>query len=115
MAAPALEARNPLLAVTAPGRGGKTAPEQAGIAISRRGVIVTAFRQNPDGEGTLLRGWEQAGQTGEVSLTLPAGAIFKFATPVSLRGEVVGDPLTIRSGKLAFGLHAYGPASYLLK
>ena len=92
MATPALEARNPLLAVAATGTGDKLPAEQAGLTVSRKGVTVTAFGQNPDGTGTLLRVWEKAGVSGELSVKLPAGAKFKTAQPVNLRGEKAGGP-----------------------
>ncbi len=112
MATPALEARNPLLAVIATGAGDKFPAEQSGVAVSRKGVLVTAFGANPDGAGTLLRVWEQAGVGGEAVVTLPA--TFRRATPVNLRGERAGEPIPVRGGKLAFNLGAYAPASYVL-
>ena len=56
----ALEARNPLQAAVAEKNGGTLSPVQSGIELSRPGVIVTAFGEDPDGNtGTLLRIWEQ--------------------------------------------------------
>jgi len=43
--------------------------------------------------GTLLRVWEQSGQSGEVELTLPSGFKATRAQPVTLRGEKAGLPL----------------------
>jgi hypothetical protein len=119
---PALEARNPLLAVCADGKGDKLPASQTGIAVSRKGTIVTAFGQNPDGKGTILRVWEQTGISGELTVTLPlgppsasSGSVFKTATPVNLRGEKTGDPVKIANGKLLFELKAYAPASFVLE
>lgn len=109
------EARVPLLAGEAACPAGKLPATQAGLTASRPGVLVTAFGGNPDGDGTLLRMWEQAGKTGEFSMTFPAGAKFKTATPVNLRGEVLGNPLQVRDGRLAFPLRAYAPVSYVLE
>jgi hypothetical protein len=109
---PAWEARLPLLAVKADGPGGALPATQGGLSVSRPGVLVTAFGQNPDGPGTLLRLWEQAGVAGKVVVILPGN--FKIATPVSLRGEKTGPPLSIRSGKLLLDLPALAPASFLL-
>ena len=112
---PGRETRVPLLAGTADGVAGKLPPTQAGLTASRPGVLVTAFGGNPDGNGTLLRVWEQAGKTGEFSVTFPVGANFKTATPINLRGEVLGDPLPVQDGKLAFKLGAFAPASFRLE
>ena len=114
IATPALESRNPLVAVFATGEGMKLPAERSGIAVSRKGILVTAFGQNPDGEGTLLRVWERAGITGELTVTFPSGVKFATATPVNLRGEKTGEPLSISDGKLAFPLGRYAPASFIL-
>ncbi len=118
IATPSLEARNPLLAVAATGTGTQLPATHAGLTVSRQGALVTAFGQNPDGPGTLLRVWEQTGITGDltVSLGAPASADSSFttATPVNLRGEKSARPLDIKNGKLTINLHAYAPASFLL-
>ena len=59
-------------------RRGNFPPTASGLALSRRGVLLTAFGDNPDGAGTCLRVWEQAGASGELTVTLPAST--KFAT-----------------------------------
>jgi hypothetical protein len=114
LAAPGSEARVPLLAATADGTAGTLPPTQAGLSVSRPGVLVTAFGANPDGPGTLLRVWEQTGTAGEVLVTLPAGAKFSTATPINLRGEKSGAPIRIGDGKLTLNLRAFAPVSYAL-
>ncbi|MEI6784186.1 MAG: hypothetical protein WCQ21_25115 [Verrucomicrobiota bacterium] len=113
MATPALEARNPLLAVATTGSGGQLPAEQSGLSVSRPGALVTAFGVNPDGKGTLLRVWEQAGASGDLTVSVPGK--FKSATPVNLRGETSGKPHAINAGKLVFNLSAYAPASFILE
>ncbi len=113
LAVPSWEARLPLLACAADGAGGTLPPAQAGVSVSRPGVLVTAFGANPDGAGTLLRVWEQAGVGGEAVVTLPGA--FRRATPVNLRGERAGEARPVRDGKLAIALGAYAPASYTLE
>ena len=110
---PSWDARLPLLAAAADGSAGKLPKTQAGLGLSRSGVLVTAFGQNPDGPDTLLRVWDQTGKTGKLVVTLPGK--FKLAMPVNLRGEKAGEPVRIRGSKLTFDLHAYAPASYLLQ
>ncbi len=113
---PSWEARVPLLAAGADGPAGKLPATQAGLEISRPGVLVTAFGADPDGvnKGTLLRVWDQSGVTGDVAATLPPGLKASLATPVTLRGENAGAPIRIRDDKLGFNLHAYAPASFIL-
>ncbi|WP_158617975.1 glycoside hydrolase family 38 N-terminal domain-containing protein [Chitinophaga lutea] len=110
------EARVPLMAVAAGGQGKKLPSRQAGITVSRKGVLVTAFGADPDGnKGTLLRLWEQAGNAGELTVTLPKGQTFSKATPVSLRGETAGKPVKIINGKLNCSIRQFGPASFILE
>jgi hypothetical protein len=114
LVAPGWETRVPLLAATATGSAGSLPATKAGLSVSRPGVLVTAFGANPDGQGTLLRVWEQTGNAGEVTVTLPAGAPYKSATPVDLRGEKAGEPVRVAGGKLDLNLRAFAPASYIL-
>jgi len=110
---PAWEARVPLLAAETGGAVGKLPATQTGVSVSRAGVLVTAFGKNPDSAGTLLRVWEQAGKSGEISVTIPGK--FTMAKPVNLRGEKTGEPVQIRGGKLTINLPAYAPASFVLQ
>jgi hypothetical protein len=106
------ETRVPLLAAVADGPAGKLPKTQAGVTVSRSGVLVTAFGANPDGQGTLLRVWDQTGETGKLVVTIPGN--FKTATPVNLRGEKTGTPIPIQAGKLTFNLPACAPVSVIL-
>jgi alpha-mannosidase len=123
---PSLEARTPLLVAEANGKAGDLPVEQAGISVSRKGIQVTAFRHNsPDNpvfataaansNAALLRLWEQGGNSGNVIVALPKGQNYTQATPVNLRGEIMGKPIKINGGKLAFMLKAYAPASFVLE
>jgi hypothetical protein len=110
------ETRLPLLVAHANGPGGPLPKKQAGLSISRKGVLVTAFGADPDNNaGTLLRVWEQAGISGMITVALPSGATFKTATPVNLRGEKTGGSIAITNNKLNLTLRAYAPASFILK
>jgi hypothetical protein len=110
---PSWEIRQPLLAAAADGPAGQLPASHAGLTVSRKGVLVTAFGANPDGDGTLLRVWEQAGVSGELAITLPAG--FATATPVNLRGERTGSPIGITNHTLSIPLGKYAPASFILR
>lgn len=112
----ALETRNPLKAVAVERNEGKLPRYQSGIQVSRKGTVVTAFGEDPDGNsGTLLRVWEQVGIAGRLTITLPKGMDVSTATPVNLRGETSGEPILIVAGKFEWDLGAYAPASFILK
>jgi hypothetical protein len=111
---PSLEMRYPVQTASVNARPGKLPMQQEGLSVSRSGVMVTAFGANPDGEGTLLRVWEQTGTSGKVTVNFPEAMKFKKATPVNLRGEKTGKSMKIESGKLEFDLGAYAPASVIL-
>ncbi len=114
---PSWEARLSLLAPTADGPAGQLPKTQSGVSVSRPGVLVTAFGADPDGvnKGTLLRVWDQTGNTGEVTINLPPGFKAERATPVDLRGEKAGEPFRIGNDKITFKLPAYAPASFMLE
>jgi len=117
LAVPALEARNPLQVVVTQGANPGTLPAQhAGLAVSRKGVVVTAFGEDPNGHaGTLLRLWEMAGTSGNLIVTLPEGVKATKASPVDLRGEKTGEAMEIKDGRIALPLKAWVPASFLLQ
>jgi hypothetical protein len=98
----------------ADGPSGQLPFESGGLSLSRTGVLLTAYGPHPYGTGTLLRVWEQAGTTGELAVTLPAGSKFATATPVNLRGEAWGEPVKITDGKFSFLMKAFAPASFIL-
>ena len=70
---------------------------------------MTAFCPNPDGAGTVLRVWEQAGKGGTITVTLPKGMKATSARPVNLRGEPAGEPIAIvgNSGEYTSGPHLH--------
>jgi hypothetical protein len=113
--APSLETRSPLLAAVAVGAPGKLPPTQRGLELSRKGVQVTAFGGNPDGDGTVLRLWELAGKSGSCRVSLPAGFNVSSVQPVNLRGEPAGAPVPVKNGTFSVSLKAFAPASFVFK
>jgi len=109
-----MEARWPALAATANGKGGSLPAEQTGIELSRPGLLVTAFGKNPDGNGIVLRLWEQTGKGGTCTVTLPKGTTAKTAQPCNLRGEPTGKPLPIKNHSFNINLKPYAPFSIIL-
>ena len=112
---PSLEMRYPVQTGSANTYRGKLPVQQRGLSVSRPGVMVTAFGTNPDGEGTLLRVWEQAGVSGELIVELPSENKATMATPVNLRGEKIGEGIPVRDDKLTFELGAFAPFSFILE
>jgi alpha-mannosidase len=112
---PALEARYPLQAARADGPGGKLPTAQAGLELSLKGVLVTAFGRNPDGAGTVLRLWEYAGNSGACWVRLPAGIDVEEVQPVNLRGESAGAPIPVKQGMFTANLTAFAPATFIMK
>ncbi len=110
---PSSEFRMPLQAVKAYNNGGNLPVVAAGVQLSMKGVAVTAFGKNPDGNGTILRLWEQAGNKGSCTVTLPANHPFKTAQMCNLRGEFLAEKFIINN-EIKVKLNAYEPVSILL-
>jgi len=116
MSVPALEARYPLQVTPPENSTGQLPAARKGVELSRKGVLVTAFGEDPDGnQGTLLRLWEMTGEPGEIKVALPRYSHFTSATPVNLRGEVAGKPIRIVQGTFNTYIREFGPASFILK
>jgi len=62
----------------------------------------------------VLRVWEQSGQGGPLTVTLPTGTKAAKAQPVNLRGEPAGEPIPIINGQFTVPLGAWAPASFVL-
>lgn len=110
---PAWETRLPLQAGIANNPGGKLPVTKSGLTLSEKGILVTAYGKNPDGEGTLLRLWENAGKDRACEVTLP-NQINGIAQPVNLRGIPEGSPITIQEGKFRIYIGKFAPASVLI-
>jgi len=111
---PSLEARYPLLATMAEGKGGTQPRTRTGLELSRKGVLVTAFGANPDGAGTVLRLWELAGRSGTCRVRLPKGLRPAQVQPVDLRSRPAGPAIPAYGGAFVCALHAFAPTSLLL-
>jgi hypothetical protein len=111
---PALEQRHPLVATAGTGKGGTLPVVQSGLSLSDKGLLVTAFGPNPDGEGTIVRIWEKSGKTGKLTITLPAGTHFTTAQPCNLRGIKAGSPISISDNKIELSYQSYQPISLIL-
>lgn len=115
---PALEARYPLLAGFATGDAGAQPVRREGLSTDRRGLLVTAFGADPDGEGVRLRLWELAGAKGEVRVRLPDGQRFGGVQAIDLRGRpaagAAGAVVRAGSGGLRIPVDAFAPVTVRL-
>lgn len=111
---PAAEMLTPVLVGYADGTAGKLPETATGLTLSRSGIEVTSFTDNPDGEGYTLRLWESLGSSREVTVTLPKGMRASKATPVNLRGEKIGSAVPIRSENFTFFIKGHAPATFVI-
>lgn len=111
---PSEEFRSPLKAVMSGGDGGSLPVAATGVQLSMKGVVVTAFGKNPDGAGTVLRLWEQAGNSGSCTVTLPANHTYKTARFCNLRGEPLSGVFNIKD-KIEVDIKPYEPVSIQLQ
>ena len=105
----------PLKAAYSGGNRGNLPVSNHGVTLSEKGILVTAFGPNPDGDGTLLRLWEQAGKSGDCIVLLPDNMKAAYAYPVNLRGERTGEKLPITDRKLKINIGSYKPYSFIIK
>jgi hypothetical protein len=98
----------------AEGAAGNLLVTKTGISVSRTGILITAFGENPDGDGTILRLWEQAGISGNCAVKLGLGNSVKAVIPIDLRGNIIGKKISVNKGTFSFYLGKYAPASFLL-
>ena len=84
-----------------------------GISLSRKGVLITAFKNEVDGK--LLRLWEQAGKSGLCIVSLE-GSSFKKAYPCNLLGEIIDvKGIEILENSFQFIIKPNQPISFILK
>ena len=111
---PSEETRVPLKGVFYEGPKGKSPLMQDGISLNRKGILVTAFKK--EGEGKLLRLWEQAGNSGLCEVSLLKDSDHKKAYPCNLRGEIIDENgIEISNNLFQFIIKANQPVSFILK
>jgi alpha-mannosidase len=91
-------------------------PRAAAGGSRRRGLLVTAFGPNPYGKGTLLRLWEQAGDSDLCMVQLPAGMQARAARPCDLRGQPAASPIPVsEKGAFSLMINPLAPVSVILE
>ena len=109
------EFRSPLKATLLSEKQGSLPFSKSGVVLSRKGILITSFGPNPFGVGTLIRLWEQSGESGKCKITLPDGVTFTKAVPVNLRSEIAGNVIAIKDNSFEIEIGAYKPASFLIE
>jgi alpha-mannosidase len=95
-----------LQAVPVQEHGGKWTPRQSLVTIEPENVVLTAVKKAEDGDALILRFYEWAGKSGEVRISVPAGAT--GATLTNLMEQPEGAPLSISaSGQFTVPIHAF--------
>ena len=84
---PESETRVSLLASVGTGPRATLPSSQSGVKVPRPGVLVTALKQKSKVKVTFMRLWELVGESGKVTVHLPAGSPARIARPVDLRGN----------------------------
>jgi hypothetical protein len=111
---PSEETRVLLKGVFHDGRRGNGLVSQAGVSLSRRGILLTALKRQE--KGMLLRLWEQTGTGGPCAVTLPQGSAFTVACPCDLRGgRTCANGIEISGGTFEFTARPNQPATFILK
>jgi hypothetical protein len=111
---PSEEIRNPMMVSYADGAAGKQVVTSKGVSVSEKGVLVTFFGKNRDGEGDVIRLWEQSGKTSPCMVTLPVDNKYKSVQPCNLRGEKIGKEISIRNNAFEVKMNANQPSSFIL-
>jgi alpha-mannosidase len=112
---PSEEFRNPLMCALATGKPGKLPSVLKGISLSEKGILVTAFGKNRDGEGDILRLWEQNGVSCRCRITLPKECRYISAQPCNLRGEKLGNSIPVSGQTFEVPINGYQPVTFILK
>jgi alpha-mannosidase len=81
-------------------------PERHSFAgIQDTNVVLTAMKRSENGKGLVMRFFESAGQSGNVTLTVPPGAT--SATVVNLMEKPEGSPLNVTGDKVTVPVTPY--------
>jgi hypothetical protein len=112
---PSEEFRSPLRGVIGTGLAGEHPALASWIKTSMKGVQLSSFYKNPQGEGYILRLWEQSGELGTCTVEMAFDKPFKRAIPVNLRGQFPGKEIPIKEGKFNIQINPYQPVTLLLQ
>jgi hypothetical protein len=111
---PSEETRVPLKGAFYEGPEGNSPLVQEGISLSRKGILLTACKE--EGNDTLLRLWEQSGRDGPCEISFPEDHGYQKAYSCNLRGEIIdASGIEFSGNTLQVTFKAYEPKTLLLK
>jgi alpha-mannosidase len=87
-----------LKAMQVPAHTGSMKAEHSFVSLAEQNVVLTAMKKTESGDGLVLRFYEWAGKSGNVTLTVPSGAT--GATLVNLMEKSEGKDLSVASDKV---------------
>ncbi|MDQ6652042.1 MAG: glycosyl hydrolase-related protein, partial [Acidobacteriota bacterium] len=94
-----------LRAMQVDAHAGSLPAEHSYSSVRGDNVILTAIKKAEDGDGLIFRFYEWAGKTGDVAITVPAGAT--SATLTNLMEQSEGSPLTVSKDQVTVPVHPY--------
>lgn len=112
---PSRETRNQLVAACSDRTDGTQPLQKEGVKLSAKGVEVTALGPNIDGDGTILRLWEQSGKDQKVTVTLPEELKATMVIPVDLRGQQTGKAIKVTNHQFEIEIGKNAPFTVLLE
>jgi alpha-mannosidase len=84
---------------------GKFPVERSFVTVSNPNVVLTAMKKAEDDNGLIFRFYEWAGTSGDVRITVPAGAT--SATLTNLMEQPEGAPLSISNNQVTATVHPF--------
>ena len=95
----------PLQAMQVESHEGSLASRHSFVDVSGDHVVLTALKKAEDSNALLLRFYEWAGRSGDVTITFPDGA--KSASLANLMEAPEGPPLALSNGKVTVPTHPF--------
>ena len=110
---PAWEARSPLQAALLDAPAGGLPPQQAGIELSRKGVLLTAWGRTRTAAARSC-GFGSKREKAAFARSVCPAAVHATLQPCNLRGAPQAAPIAPHDGRHEIPLKPFAPASFLL-
>ncbi len=94
-----------LKAIQVEAHDGKMPVQHSFASVDADNVVLTAMKKTEDGDALLFRFYEWAGKTGDVQLSVPAGA--QSAKLANLMEDPSGDDLPMSGNKITVPVHPF--------
>jgi alpha-mannosidase len=94
-----------LQAMQVAAHAGSLGSEHSYAAVPAENVVLTTMKKAEDSDSLILHAYEWAGKSGDITFTVPEGAI--GATLTNLLEQTQGSPLTMAGNQLTVPIHAF--------